>query len=236
MPRPNCRLCPRVARPGRPARDGSPPSSPTQGPASSHTAERLAWHGIPPALAAELTGDDLATALAHTLRFGTLPLGTEAPLLLAGAPGAGKTLTTARLATRLVLGGHMPLVISADGRRAGAAEELAAYTRLLGLELIVANKPASISRALPHRAPGAPVLIDTAGLNPFDPAQIDAVSALADAAGAETVLVLAAGQDVQEAAEQAEIFAGLAVRHLVPTRLDISRRLGGVVLASHAAG
>ena len=203
-------------------------------PANADTLNRLAWHGIPACLAADLAATDLARGLADHLHFGTLPLSAEAPLLLAGAPGAGKTLTIARLATRLVLGGHMPLVISADGRRAGAAEELAAYTRLLGLELIVANKPAMIVRALPHRAPGAPVLIDTAGLNPFDPAQVEALCALASAAGAQTVLVLAAGQDAQEAAEQAEIFAACDVHHFIPTRLDMARRLGAVVLAAHA--
>ena len=205
-------------------------------PETNDVAHGLTWHGIPPALANQLAGGDLAEGLADLLRFATLPVAAEAPLLLAGAPGAGKTLTIARLATRLVLAGHRPLVISADGRRAGAAEELAAYTRLLGLELIVANKPASIARALLHRAPGAPVLIDTAGLNPFDPMQIEAVCALGAAAGAEIVLVLAAGQNAQEAAEQAEIFAAVSVQHFVPTRLDMTRRLGAIVLAAHAGG
>ncbi len=208
---------------------------PPHGP-SNDILKRLTWHCLPTALAASLAADDLARSLADNLHFGELPLAASAPLLLAGAPGAGKTLTIARLATRLVLSGHMPLVISADGRRAGAAEELAAYTRLLGLELIVANKPAMIARALPRRAPGEPVLIDTAGLNPFDPAQIETLCTLAAAAGAETVLVLAAGQDVQEAAEQAEIFASVAVRHFVPTRLDMARRLGAIIVAAHTGG
>ena len=205
-------------------------------PPQDDTALRLIWHGIPAALADQLSGGDLAEGLAGLLRFAPLPIAAEAPLMVAGAPGAGKTLTIARLATRLVLAGHRPLVISADGRRAGAAEELAAYTRLLGVELIVANKPSSIARALLHRAPGAPVLIDTAGLNPFDPAQIEAVCALGAAVGAEIALVLAAGQDAQEAAEQAEIFAAASVHHFVPTRLDMTRRLGAIVLAAHAGG
>jgi flagellar biosynthesis protein FlhF len=128
----------------------------------------------------------------------------------------------------------MPLVISADGRRAAAAEELAAYTRLLGIELIVASKAATIVRALPRRAAGAPVLIDTAGINPFDPAQLETLMALAEAAAAMPVLVLAAGQDTNEAAEQAETFAAAGVHHLIPTRLDIARRLGAVIAAADA--
>jgi flagellar biosynthesis protein FlhF len=199
-------------------------------------ANTLAWHGIPAPLAARLAGGNLAEALGAQLNFGTLPLHAAAPLLLTGPPGAGKTLTIARLATRLVLSGHPPLVISADGRRAGAAEELAAYTRLLGIELIVANKPATIARALQRGPDGAPVLIDTAGLNPFDPAQIGAMQALATTASAVTIMVLPAGQDPQEAAEQADIFAAAGIRHLIPTRLDIARRLGAILAAASAGG
>jgi flagellar biosynthesis protein FlhF len=196
----------------------------------------LAWHGIPAPLAAQLAGRDLAQALSSLLRFDLLPSGAEAPLLLIGCPGAGKTLTIARLATRLVLSGQMPLVISADGRRAGAAEELAAYTRLLGIELIVANKPASITRALQWRKHGTPVLIDSSGVNPFDAAQTEAVRGLAAAVGATPIFILAAGLDVQEAAEHAEIFAAADIRHMVPTRLDLARRLGAIVAAAHAGG
>jgi flagellar biosynthesis protein FlhF len=196
----------------------------------------LAWHGVPASLADRLQGRDLADGLAQALQFGALPLQAPAPLLFVGAPGAGKTLTVARLATRLVLAGQMPLVISADGRRAGAAEELAAYTRLLGAELIVASKPATVTRALTRRPAGAPVLIDAPGLNPFDPAQIGAMRGLAESAAAVTVLVLQAGQDTQEAVEQAEIFAAAGVGHLIPTRLDIARRLGAILGAAFAGG
>ena len=136
-----------------------------------------------------------------------------------------------------MLSGQTPLVVSADGRRAGAAEELAAYTRLLGIDLIVAHTPATIARALSRRPPGAPVLIDTAGINPFDPAQMRLMAELVANAAAAPVMVLAAGQDPLEAMEQAEAFAAMAaVHHLVPTRLDMARRLGGVIAAAHAGG
>ena len=47
----------------------------------------------------------LKLALQARLRFGSLDLDRASPpLLLAGPPGAGKTLTAARLATRLVRG------------------------------------------------------------------------------------------------------------------------------------
>jgi flagellar biosynthesis protein FlhF len=88
---------------------------------------------------------------------------------------------------------------------------------------------------LAHRAAGAPVIIDTAGANPFDPVQMAALRALAEAAAATQVLVLPAGQDPVESAEQATLFAQGGACHLIPTRLDIARRLGAV-LAAAAAG
>jgi flagellar biosynthesis protein FlhF len=93
-----------------------PPALPA--PAAPPTPSRLAWHGVPPELQARLDAGPLEDMLAAALRFGMLPLGVGAPpLLVTGPPGAGKTLTIARLATRLTLAGCPPLVVTADGRR-----------------------------------------------------------------------------------------------------------------------
>jgi flagellar biosynthesis protein FlhF len=197
----------------------------------------LLWHGVPARLADKLDMARLAESLARILRFGGLPATpTGRPLLLTGPPGAGKTLTIARLATRFVLGGIKPMVITADTRRAGAAEELAAYTRLLGLNLVVASQPANLAATLAHRGREMPVLIDTAGINPFAPAQLASIRALIEAADAIPALVLGGGLDPLEAADQAEAVAGLGAAYLVPTRLDMARRLGWIVTGALAGG
>lgn len=198
----------------------------------------LAWHGIPPALAAQLAAGGLEAALVRCFNFRALTFDGEdagRPLLLAGPPGAGKTLTVARLATRLVVAGAAPLVITIDGQRAGATEQLAAFTRLLGLTLIVASHPATLSRALLRRQPGCPVLIDAPGINPFDPAQLDEIAGFAATASAQTALVLPAGVDPFEAADLAEAFATAGASLLVATRMDLARRLGGVLTAAGSA-
>ncbi len=192
----------------------------------------LAWHGVPAAIATRLAAEPLETALASLFRFAPLPIGRQ-PLLLVGPPGAGKTLAAARLATRLVLAGTPPCIITADGRRAGAPEELAAYTRLLGIPLTVANEPATLLRTL-RRAGDAPCIIDSAGTHPFAPVELDALAALAAAADATIVLVLPAGHHPEEAGEQAAAFAGIGARHLLASRLDLSRRLGSLVTAAAA--
>lgn len=193
----------------------------------------LAWHGIPAGLHAHLQDGLLEAGLARSLSFGAIDF-DAGPLLLAGPPGAGKTLTVARLATRLVVAGTPPLVITADGRRAGATEQLAAFTRLLGLTLIVASHPVTLARALVRRQPGAPVLIDAPGTDPFDPAERDEIAGLAATAGAVTALVLPAGGDPSEAADLAGAFVEQGASLLIATRLDLSRRFGGILAAAQA--
>jgi flagellar biosynthesis protein FlhF len=199
-------------------------------------AEALAWHGIPPALSMALQCDDLAGALAAQLRFSPLPLSAGSPpLLLTGPVAGGRTLTTARLATRLVLAGTPPLVVVADGSRAGAVGRLAHHTRTLGIDLRVASSDATLQRAL-EPATDAPVLIDGPACNPFDATQILALETLAAAAGAQTALVLPAGLDAVEAEEMARAYGRAGARWLVATRIDLARRLGSVVTAAHDTG
>lgn len=210
------------------------PPAPVPVPATQDetVAHALAAHGLPNGLCAQLAaGPDLAATLATRLRFEPLGLGPGSALLVVGPPGAGKTLTVAKLATRLRLAGETPRVIAADGRRAGAVEQLAAFTRLLGIDLIAAPHPATVLRALASRS-AAPALIDTAGLDPFDAAEREEIAALAAASGAAIALVLPAGMDAMEAADMAEAMAEAGARVLLATRLDLARRIGAIPAAA----
>lgn len=193
----------------------------------------LERHRMPAALAQRLSQGALEPALAAALRFEALPEGGT--LMLVGPPGAGKTLSCAKLATRAVMGGAAPTVVTADGTRAGAVEQLAAFTRLLRLPLAVAAQPEVLAKALTGRQPGQGAIVDGFGCDPFDPAQAERLLRLIRAAEATPVLVLPAGLDAEESAELARAFHALGARHLLPTRLDAARRLGGV-LAAAAAG
>ncbi len=203
-----------------------PAPTPVQGP--------LAFHNAPATLAAVLARAPLDQALGQALGFAPLPDACDRPLMLIGPPGAGKTLTCAKLAARLVLAGTPPVVATTDGQRAGATAQLAAFTGVLGLTLAVAPSAAALSKALARRAPGQPALIDSAGCDPFDPRQAVALHALAGAVQADLVLVLPAGLDAHEAADLARAFAALGARHLLPTRLDAARRLGAILAAAEA--
>jgi flagellar biosynthesis protein FlhF len=191
----------------------------------------LDFHGVPQPLHATLQQGEFEAALGNALPFDALPLHGQ-PLLLVGPPGAGKTLTVARLATRLTMAGVMPMVITADGKRAGATEQLAAFTRLLGITLIVACHPVSLGQALTRRQDGAPVLIDTPGCDAFDPAQLGEITALAATIAGTMVLVLPGGLDPAEAGDIGRAYAAVGARLLVATRLDLAHRLGGVLAAA----
>ncbi len=194
------------------------------------TPPALARHNLAPGVGAGFTGQDLAAALAARLSFEPLPL--NQPILLVGPPGAGKTLTCAKLAARAKMAGQTPIVVTADGARAGAVEQLAAFTRLLRLTLAVAALPEALSKALRGREPGQMALVDGFGCDPFDEAQAERLHRLIRAADATPVLVLPAGLDAEESAELARGFHRLGARHLLPTRLDMARRLGGVLSAA----
>lgn len=216
--------------------DLTPPPPPRGSPLDRRRAD-LEWHGLRGDLRDALLEPDLDAALARTLRFGSLELSLgAAPLLFAGQPGAGKTLSVIKLATRLVLAGRPPLVIAADGRKAGAIEQLATMTCLLGLTLIVAETPDQLRRAMARRVDGAPVLVDGPGLLLDDPVDAELLGAIGAAIAAEIVLVLPAGLDPDEAGEIARAHAACGARSLLATRLDASRRVGGIVAAVAASG
>ena len=192
----------------------------------------LRFHGIPESLHPALDHGPLEDALTEALAFAPLPLGpADPPLLLVGPPGAGKTLTTVRLATRLVMAGTPPMVITADGQRAGATEQLAAFTRLLRINLVVASHPLTLARALVRRTT-EPTLIDGPGTDPFDPAAAADLRALAGSANATMTLVLPAGLDPAEATDLALAYTEIGARLLIVTRLDLTRRVGAVVAAA----
>ncbi len=214
-----------------------PPAAPLPPPAPDRPRSPLArcldWHGVPALLADLLASAALEEGLDDILAFAPLPLGQNtSPLLVAGPAGAGKTVCVARLATRLVLSGVRPTVITVDGSRAGAIEQIAAFTRLLAIDLVVAN-PAVLARAVARRT-SAPVLIDTPALDPTLPGDRALLAELAEASAAAITLVLPAGLDPGYAAELGAGYAESGARFLLVSRLDTSRRLGGILAAAHA--
>lgn len=167
------------------------------------------------------------------------PIGQKAPqkaLMLVGPPGAGKTLAAAKLATRAVMSGQKTGIITTDTIRAGGIEQLQAFTKILKTDLHKAESPDELKAAIRKLADCQTIIIDTAGTNPFDAHEIKALAQLVMAGEIEPVLVLPAGGDATESGELGRIFAAIGARRLIATRLDIARRLGGILSAVHSGG
>ncbi len=212
------------------------PLSSDGSPALETIAEALTRQQVPPSLAEKLmaratqtAADDPVIALAAALESHfsfALPPETK-PLLFVGPPGAGKTLCTVKSATKAVLAKKMPAVACTDFDRAGALEQLAAFTRLLKLNVLEIEDPHALAELVLLQK-GNPFLIDTAGCNPFAPQEREATRALIAAVG-EAALVLPAGLDAGEGIELAQSFRSLGATRLIVTRLDIVRRLGSLL-------
>ncbi|GAA0602306.1 GTP-binding protein [Caenispirillum bisanense] len=209
--------------------------------------DNLEYHGLPPALlervvakvrVLEVADATMACAAALDDLFSFAPLPprkSPRPFLIVGPPGAGKTITTAKLAARAKLAGRSVGVVTADSVRAGATEQLAAFTRILDIELSKARGPESLRQVLQDSA-GLHDLtfIDSPGLNPFNNNDMAFLRTLVEAADVEPILVLAAGGDAIEATEIADSFARAGATRLLATRLDMTRRLGAVLAAADA--
>lgn len=179
----------------------------------------------------------LVGAFDTLFNFTPLPQGAyKKSLMFVGPPGSGKTLTVAKQAARCVLADLNVAIITTDTSRAGGIEQLQAFTKLLGIELKRAKNATELTKAIDEIGKVDQILIDTAGLNPFDSADMKILAKLIAAGDIETIMVLPAGFDSNESGEMARIFAALGARRLVPTRLDIARRLGGLISAAHQGG
>lgn len=197
----------------------------------AHLAEKLM------ATATQVAIDDPVVALAAALdvHLSFQPIADSdatKPVILIGPPGAGKTLTIAKLATKATLAKQPVTVLSTDFERAGGLEQLAAFTRLLNVDLVEVEDPHAIGDALLlHK--GKMAFIDTAGGNPFDANELATIKSLVTAAGGDATLVMPAGLDATEAAELAAAFQTAGAKRLMPTRLDLSKRLGSLLKLCH---
>jgi flagellar biosynthesis protein FlhF len=199
----------------------------TQHHVAAHVAERIV------ATAIQFTSDDpvlaLGAALDTHMKFQPIADTKDGrTLILIGPPGAGKTLCIAKFATKATMAKRPVTVISTDFERAGGLEQLAAFTRLLKVNL-VEIEDAHALKDLVDMQKGAHIFIDTAGRNPFIETERQQLQDLVKAAGGEAVLVLPCGMDAGEAAEMAAVFQRIGAKRLLLTRLDLARRLGSAL-------
>jgi flagellar biosynthesis protein FlhF len=153
-------------------------------------------------------------------------------IALVGPTGAGKTTTIAKLAARWSMehGSQDLALVSTDGYRIGAREQLMTYARMLGAPMHVANSGKELAEVLERLKTKKLVLIDTAGMGPRDVRLSEQLAALQlGAARASVLLALPAHGEPHALEEIVRSFAKVSPTACVLTKVDEAASLGAVI-------
>ena len=143
-------------------------------------------------------------------------------------------MTTAKLAARSVLAGKKTCLITTDTLRAGAIAQLQSFADILKVKLHSADNVKELAAILDDHK-GHAIFIDTPATNPYSRSELRDLDEFIRACNLEPVLVAPANGDADDFIDLAKIFSSIGARRLIATRMDTSRRLGGILAASDAA-
>ncbi len=212
-------------------------------PLHAELAEKLQPQGISEALVkalavegrsapdTDLTGV-LEYAFGRVMRFAPLTLSPDAPVMLMGQTGAGKTSSAAKLAARAAGAGGPAAFLCAEIGRAGALDQMTTYAEALDTQFGPIEDPQDVTDILRNERPEDILILDTPGVSPFAPTDILAMQAYRDALHGEPILVLPASGDMHEHIDWANAFRDIGVRRCIITKFDTSRRIGAAVSAA----
>ena len=200
--------------------------------AAAEVAARLEASGMDATLAREIAmahpartrRGASARALRSTLidQLGPMAAGDEnyAPVeVFVGPPGAGKTTTIAKIAAQeRARHGRRLGLLSADGFRVGAVEQLRLYAEILGASFAVARSPQELESTL--KGARQPILLDTAGRSPSDDASREMFRLLSGRRDVRTHLVVPATTTMPSLRKLFDRFDDARPSRVVITKLD----------------
>jgi flagellar biosynthesis protein FlhF len=152
-------------------------------------------------------------------------------VVFVGPTGVGKTTSIAKLAARLALQKKKKvLLVTLDGYRIGAVEQLRSYAGLMGIPFRFADRVAELSKVIEENKRRDYILIDTAGRGPRDMAAMHRLADfLKQSDHIERHLVLSAAtkqSDMRYIMDQFEI---CRPDHLLFTKLDETTTPGPIL-------
>jgi flagellar biosynthesis protein FlhF len=151
----------------------------------------------------QLTSSDSLAAARNELRTligrDLITLNSDADIIdrggvyaLVGPTGVGKTTTTAKLAARCVVrhGADKVALLTTDGYRIGAHEQLRIYGRILGVPVHAVRDASDLRRMLVELRDKHMVLIDTVGMSQRDRAVAEQIAMLSSSGDVRRLLLL----------------------------------------------
>ena len=142
---------------------------------------------------------------------------------LVGPTGVGKTTTVAKIAARCVVryGAERLALLTTDGYRIGAHEQLRIYGKLLGVRVIAVKDAPDLQFVLDDLRGKHLVLIDTVGMSQRDEMVAEQLAMLS-AAGTEVrrLLLLNAAGNGETLDDVVRVYRGGGVRGCIVTKTD----------------
>lgn len=140
---------------------------------------------------------------------------------LVGPTGVGKTTTTAKLAARCVLrhGPSKVALVTTDGYRIGAHEQLRIYGRILGVSVHLVKDAVELRQTLHELQHKHMVLIDTMGMSQKDKLVPELTEMLADCA-VQRLLLLNSTSRGDTLDDVVRAYAGASLAGCILTKID----------------
>jgi flagellar biosynthesis protein FlhF len=141
---------------------------------------------------------------------------------LVGPTGVGKTTTTAKLAARCVVryGADKLALLTTDGYRIGAHEQLRIYGRILGVPVHVVRDSEDLRRTLTELRGKHMVLIDTVGMSQRDRMVAEQAAMLMRAGDVRRLLLLNATSRGDTLDDVIRSYAGEDLAGCILTKVD----------------
>jgi flagellar biosynthesis protein FlhF len=147
---------------------------------------------------------------------------------LVGPTGVGKTTTTAKLAARCVVryGAEKLALLTTDGYRIGAHEQLRIYGRILGVPVHVVRDSDDLRRTLVELRDKHMILIDTVGMSQRDRMVAEQAAMLTRAGEVKRLLLLNAGSRGDTLDDVVRAYSGEDLAGCILTKVDEAASLG----------
>ncbi|MEE9343502.1 MAG: flagellar biosynthesis protein FlhF [Gammaproteobacteria bacterium] len=150
-------------------------------------------------------------------------------IALVGATGVGKTTSIAKLAARYILryGQRNLALLTTDGYRIGAYDQLRTFGQILGVPVQIVNGKNDLTSSLQGLSDKRLVLIDTAGMSQRDTRLQTQIDSLTNSVvPVKTILVISATTQRAVVEQTIESFSNDALGGIIITKIDEASSLG----------